>query len=71
MFLQYWDVDLIGAPIRDRDPEKNWKNTQKFTQFTQVSGIDKYIKNHQFFIILPLDWNSWGITTWKTHFSLI
>ena len=53
----YWDVDLIGAPIRDRDPEKNWKNTQKFTQFTQVSGIDKYIKNHQFFIILPQNWN--------------
>ena len=68
MFLQDWDVDLIGAPIRDRDPEKN---TQKFTQFTQVSGIDKYIKNHQFFIILPLDWNSWGITTWKTNISLI
>ena len=43
-------MNLIGAPIHDRDPEKN---TQKFTQFTHVSGIDKYIKNHQFFIILP------------------
>ena len=53
--FRYWDVNLIGAPIRDRDPEKTEKNTQKFTQFTQVSGIDKYIKNHQFFIILPLD----------------
>ena len=25
----YWDVSLIGAPIRDRDPEKNWKKHSK------------------------------------------
>ena len=42
----YWGFNLIGTPIPDRDPEKN----STFTQFIQVSGIDKYIKNHQFFI---------------------
>ena len=49
--LAYWDVNVIGYPFHDRDPETPPKKRKKDPRFGiryQVSGIDKYINNHQF-----------------------